>query len=250
MPIVAQTLSRFNDPKTAVGATTSDGIHDPGPAMGLPTRALNEESTSISLVNARAGEAHVDVQVVSDGVVDRPSSLQDLAIPSNSRLSCRRVSTGSRVTPTPRSSSRRTSRSTPSRRSTRSVMRPRSGYSDALSTVPPVTARIAIAVVIIAVAGGIAWWLEHRRVAAPPTQGRAVVPQQLDRRDFPRPARCVSCCFTSQHCDSCAGLIDKAKPLESDDVSVTEVEYGAQPSCIAGTRSKPRRSRCWPTRPA
>jgi hypothetical protein len=93
-----------------------------------------------------------------------------------------------------------------------------------------VTARIAIAVVIIAVAGAIAWWLEHRRVAAPPTQGRAVVPQQLDRRDFPRPdAPWLVVLFTSQHCDSCAGLIDKAKPLESDDVSVTEVEYGADP---------------------
>jgi hypothetical protein len=93
-----------------------------------------------------------------------------------------------------------------------------------------VTLRIAIAVVIIAVAGGIAWWLEHRRVAAPPTQGRAVVPQQLDRRDFPRPdAPWLVVLFTSQHCDSCAGLIDKAKPLESDDVSVTEVEYGAEP---------------------
>ena len=91
-------------------------------------------------------------------------------------------------------------------------------------------ARILIAVAIIAVAGGIAWWLEHRRVAAPPTQGRAVVPQQLDRHDFPRPdAPWLVVLFTSQHCDSCAGLFEKAKPLESDDVTVTEVEYGAQP---------------------
>ena len=65
---------------------------------------------------------------------------------------------------------------------------------------------------------------------APPTQGRAIVPQQLDRRDFPRPdAPWLVALFTSQHCDSCAGLFDKAKPLESDDVSVAEVEYGAQP---------------------
>ena len=92
------------------------------------------------------------------------------------------------------------------------------------------TARIVIAVVIIVVAGGVAWWLERRRVAAPPTQGRAIVPQQLDRRDFPRPdAPWLVVLFTSQHCDSCAGLIDKAKPLESDDVSVAEVEYGAEP---------------------
>ena len=92
------------------------------------------------------------------------------------------------------------------------------------------TARIAIAVAIVVVAGAIAWWLERRRVAAPPTQGRAVVPQQLDRHDFPRPdAPWLVVLFTSRHCDSCAGLIDKAAPLESADVSVTEVEYTAQP---------------------
>jgi hypothetical protein len=91
--------------------------------------------------------------------------------------------------------------------------------------------RIVIAVVILAVAGGIAWWLERRRVLAPPTQGRAIVPQQFDRRDFPRPeAPWLIVLFTSQHCDSCAGLLDKAQPLASDAVSVTEVEYGAQPA--------------------
>jgi hypothetical protein len=93
-----------------------------------------------------------------------------------------------------------------------------------------VTVRVVIAVAILVVAGGVAWWLERRRVAAPPTQGRAVVPQQLDRHDFARPdAAWLVALFTSQHCDSCAGLFDKAKPLESDDVSVTEVEYSAQP---------------------
>jgi hypothetical protein len=85
---------------------------------------------------------------------------------------------------------------------------------------------VLIAVVIIAVAAGIAWWLEHRRKVAPPTQGRAVVPQQLDRRDFPRPeAPWLVVLFTSNTCDSCHGLIDKARPLESDQVSVTEVEW-------------------------
>ena len=92
------------------------------------------------------------------------------------------------------------------------------------------TVRIVIAVAILVVAGGVAWWLEHRRVAAPPTQGRATVPQQLDRRDFARPdAPWLVALFTSEHCDSCAGLFEKAKPLESDDVTVAEVEYGAQP---------------------
>jgi hypothetical protein len=91
-----------------------------------------------------------------------------------------------------------------------------------------VATRILVAVVILAIAGGIAWWLEHRRKVAPPTQGRAVVPQQLDRRDFPRPdAPWLVVLFTSSTCDSCAGLLDKARPLESEQVSVTEVEYTA-----------------------
>jgi hypothetical protein len=89
---------------------------------------------------------------------------------------------------------------------------------------------IVIAVVLVAAAGGVAWWLEHRRTAAPPTQGRAIVPQQLDRRDFPRPdAPWLVVLFTSKNCDSCAGLLAKATPLASDQVSVTEVEYSAQP---------------------
>jgi hypothetical protein len=93
-----------------------------------------------------------------------------------------------------------------------------------------VTARVVLAVVILVVSAGVAWFLERRRVAAPPTQGRAIVPQQLDRRDFARPeALWLVVLFTSEHCDSCAGLFDKARPLESPEVSVTEVEYGAHP---------------------
>ena len=88
------------------------------------------------------------------------------------------------------------------------------------------TLRIVIAVVIVAVAAGVAWWLERRRKVAPPTQGRAVVPHQLDRRDFPRPdAPWLVVLFTSSNCDSCAGLLDKARPLESEQVSVVEVEF-------------------------
>ena len=89
---------------------------------------------------------------------------------------------------------------------------------------------IVVAVVLVALAGGIAWWLEHRRKVAPPTQGRAIAPQQLDRRDFPRPdAPWLVVLFTSKNCDSCAGLLDKAAPLASDQVSVAEVEYFSQP---------------------
>ena len=90
--------------------------------------------------------------------------------------------------------------------------------------------RIVVAVAILVVAVGVAWWLEHRRVVSPPSQGRAVVPQQLDRNDFPRPdAPWLVVLFTSQHCDSCAGLFDKALPLASDEVGVVEVEYTEHP---------------------
>jgi hypothetical protein len=93
------------------------------------------------------------------------------------------------------------------------------------------TVRILIAVMIVVVAGGVAFWLERRRTVAPPTQGRAVVPHQLDRRDFPRPeAPWLVALFTSSNCDSCAGLLDKARPLESEHVSVTEVEFTANRS--------------------
>jgi hypothetical protein len=86
-PIVAQTLSRFGAPKTAVGATTSMGSTSAARVWVIPrTRARDEQSTSISLVNTRVAEAHVDVQVVYDGGVDRPESLQNLAIRSNSRV--------------------------------------------------------------------------------------------------------------------------------------------------------------------
>ncbi len=97
-------------------------------------------------------------------------------------------------------------------------------------TVGDVTTRILLAVAIVVVAAAVAWWLERRRVAAPPTQGRAVVPDQLDRHDFPRPdAAWLVVLFTSQHCESCTGLLDKARPLESGDVAVVEAEYTARP---------------------
>jgi hypothetical protein len=87
LPIVAQTLSRFSDPKTAVGATTSMGSTAPARRWIIPrTRARNEESTSISLVNPGVATAHVQAQVVFAGGVDRPTALQDITIPFNARV--------------------------------------------------------------------------------------------------------------------------------------------------------------------
>ena len=94
--------------------------------------------------------------------------------------------------------------------------------------------RVILALAILAVAGAIAWWLDRRRVVAPPSQGRVVAPQQLDRNDFPRPdASWLVVLFTSRHCDSCAGLVEKALPLASDEVAVVEIEYTLQPDLHA-----------------
>jgi hypothetical protein len=94
-----------------------------------------------------------------------------------------------------------------------------------------VVVRVVLAIAILVIAVGIAWWIERRRTVAPPSQGRAVAPEQLDRNDFPRPeAPWLVVLFTSRHCESCAGLVDKALPLASDDVAVVEVEYTADPA--------------------
>jgi hypothetical protein len=91
-----------------------------------------------------------------------------------------------------------------------------------------VVVNIVIAVVILAAAAGTAWWLEHRRTVSAPTQPHAVVPQQLDRHDFAGPdAPWLVALFTSKTCESCAGLLEKALPLASEQVSVTEIEYTA-----------------------
>jgi len=90
-------------------------------------------------------------------------------------------------------------------------------------------ARVAIAIVLFAALAAIAFWIERRkRTDAPPTPvGRP--PEQLDRADFARPdAPWLVVLFTSSSCDSCQGLFDKARPLESEQVSVTEVDWPAE----------------------
>jgi hypothetical protein len=90
--------------------------------------------------------------------------------------------------------------------------------------------RVVVAVVLFAVLAALAWWLERRRRVDAPTQSPGVAPSQLNRADFPRAeAPWLVVLFTSKTCDSCAGLLDKAAALESDDVAVAEVEYFARP---------------------
>jgi hypothetical protein len=47
---------------------------------------VDEQSTSISLMNAGIATAHVSVEVVHDGAIDRPDSVQNLRVDANTRV--------------------------------------------------------------------------------------------------------------------------------------------------------------------
>jgi hypothetical protein len=64
----------------------------------------------------------------------------------------------------------------------------------------------------------------RQRPDAPVRTGYAV-PAQLDRADFARPdAPWLVAVFTSATCGTCAGVWDRAQPLASEAVAVTELE--------------------------
>jgi hypothetical protein len=88
--------------------------------------------------------------------------------------------------------------------------------------------RLVIAVVLVAVAVGVAALIERRNRRDAPTQPTWRAPSQLDRHDFPQPdAPWLVVAFTSATCDSCAGAAAKAQVLACDEVAVAEVEYSA-----------------------
>jgi hypothetical protein len=67
-----------------------------------------------------------------------------------------------------------------------------------------------------------------RRRPDAPTQPTGVVPTQLDRADFDRPdAPWLVAVFSSATCQSCADVGAKAAVLASDEVTVSDVEFGA-----------------------
>ncbi len=89
--------------------------------------------------------------------------------------------------------------------------------------------RVLIALAIVAVAAAVASIIQRRRVPDAPTQRRYNVPEQLDRADFPRPdAPWLVAVFTSDVCDKCAEVATKAAVLESDEVSVANIEFSAE----------------------
>jgi len=86
---------------------------------------------------------------------------------------------------------------------------------------------LAVAVVVVAVAAV----LQRRGTAVPePPQGAPAVPGEVDRSDFDRPsAPWLVVVFSSRSCATCAGVIDRVAPLESEQVAVCEVEVGEHP---------------------
>lgn len=88
--------------------------------------------------------------------------------------------------------------------------------------------RLVIALVLVGVAVGVALVLSRRGPDAP-TQRTWAVPTQLDPADFAYGgASWLVAVFTSATCDTCAGVLQRAEPLRSDEVAVVEVEVGAR----------------------
>jgi hypothetical protein len=88
--------------------------------------------------------------------------------------------------------------------------------------------RLALVVVLAVVAIGVAFVLQRRRTPPEPANTGSLVPDRLDRRDFPRAdAPWLVAVFTSATCSTCAGVWDKARHLASDQVVVHEVEVTA-----------------------
>lgn len=88
--------------------------------------------------------------------------------------------------------------------------------------------RVLIAVAIVAVAAAVAWYVRRQRGPDAPTQRRYSTPDQLDRADFDRrDAPWLVAVFTSDTCDMCAEVAQKAAVLESDEVAVSNIEFTA-----------------------
>ena len=81
------------------------------------------------------------------------------------------------------------------------------------------TSQVAIGVVVVIAAAGVAWWLRRRAPEGPPRDAYPV-PRQLARADFARPdAPWLIAYFSSESCASCQGLGPKVAVLESAEVA-------------------------------
>lgn len=85
--------------------------------------------------------------------------------------------------------------------------------------------QVAIGLVVLGAAIGVAWWLRGRTPEGPPRDAYPV-PRQVARRDFARPeAPWLVAYFSSATCASCQGLGPKVAVLESRDVATCELPF-------------------------
>lgn len=89
--------------------------------------------------------------------------------------------------------------------------------------------RLLIVVAVALVAAVVAAVVQRRSdKGGSPVPTGYHVPAQLHRGDFTRPdAQWLVVVFSSSTCDACAGMVDKARAMDSDAVAVQEAEVGA-----------------------
>ena len=88
--------------------------------------------------------------------------------------------------------------------------------------------QIVIAVAMVVLGSALGGVLRRRRTSDAPTQPRLDIPAQLDRSDFPNVTTpWVVAVFSSASCDACASVMHKAAVLQTSEVAVVEVEFGA-----------------------
>jgi len=86
--------------------------------------------------------------------------------------------------------------------------------------------QVVVGVAVAVVAAAAAYLITKRTRVEAPTQPESYeVPAMLDRADFDRPdAPWLVAVFSSETCLSCQDAWEKARLLESDEVSVQEIE--------------------------
>ena len=86
--------------------------------------------------------------------------------------------------------------------------------------------QLAIVVIVGAIAGAVAWYLQRRSAPEPERGASWTVPELLNRADFDRPdAPWLVVLFSSSTCLACRGTAAKAELLASDEVAYQEVDY-------------------------